>query len=189
MPIETTQQLLVHELQSIQDAETLAAKAIQAQLEEIEDDDLSNLLERRLKAGEQVMRDIRKSLQKLDGKGRVENKAARGLIEECEETAEEVSSQEMKDAVIIAGAQKLEHYCIAAWGTVKAIAGELREEELAKAMQHALDEGHRWDEEMSELAEGAINPAAMKSEEGQQDKATKKPKGKSETTRGSAKKH
>jgi ferritin-like metal-binding protein YciE len=185
MPIETTQQLLVHELQSIQDAETLAAKAIEAQLQEVEDDDLSDLLERRLKAGEQVLRDIRKSLQKFDGKGRVENKAARGLIEESEETAKEVSSAEMKDAVIIAGAQKLEHYCIAAWGTVKAIAGELQEEDLAKAMQRALDEGHRWDEEMSELAESAINPAAM--EEGQKRHGAKKAKGKS--AQGSAKKH
>ncbi|MBY6241628.1 ferritin-like domain-containing protein [Methylosinus sp. Sm6] len=175
MPIRSTRQLLVHELQSIQDAEAQAAKALQSHLEEVEDEELCELLERRLKEGEQVRRDVRASLEKLDGKGRgAQNKAARGLIAEAEETAEEVEAQEMKEAVIIAGAQKLEHYCIAAWGTVKAIANELKEEELTKAMQRALDEGYRWDEQMSELAEGAINPAAIESEDERQEAASAK---------------
>lgn len=168
MPIQSAQQLLVHELQSIQDAEMQAARALQARLEEIEDEELCELLERRLQEGERVLQDVRKSLQKLDGKGEIQNKAARGLIEEAEETADQVESPQMKEAVIIAGAQKLEHYCIAAWGTVKAMASELEQEELEQAMQRALDEGYRWDQEMSELAEGAINPAAIESEDEQQ---------------------
>jgi ferritin-like metal-binding protein YciE len=188
MPIQSAQQLLIHELQSIQDAEAQAARALKAHLEEAEDEELCELLERRLQEGEHVLQDVRKSLDKLDGKGRgVKNKAARGLIEEAEETAENVASPEMKDAVIIAGAQKLEHYCIAAWGTVKAIASELEEEELAKAMQRALDEGYRWDEEMSELAEGSVNPTAIESEEGEHE-TTQASSSKGKQGRGSKKK-
>ncbi|HEY8262363.1 MAG TPA: DUF892 family protein [Methylosinus sp.] len=185
MPIQSAQDLLIHELQSIQDAEGQAARALKAHLKEAEDEELCELLERRMKEGEHVLKDVRKCLDKLDGKGRgIKNKAARGLIEEAEETAESVTSPEMKDAVIIAGAQKLEHYCIAAWGTVKAIAGELAEEELAQAMQRALDEGYRWDEDMSELAEGSINPTAIESEGEEQDEAARASKSKQSSRRG-----
>ncbi len=167
MPIQSAQNLLIHELQSICSAEMQAARALQARLEDVEDGELSEMLERRLQEGERVLQDVKASLKRLDGGSReIENKAARGLIEEAEETAEEVASQEMKEAVIIAGVQKLEHYCIAAWGTVKAMATELGDEELAQAMQRALEEGYRWDEEMSDLAEGTINPTAIETEAG-----------------------
>lgn len=165
MPIQSAQNLLVHELQSICSAEMQAARALQAQLEDVDDEELSEMLERRLQEGERVLQDVQASLKRLDGaSSKIQNKAAQGLIEEAEEIAEEVTSQEMKEAVIIAGAQKLEHYCIAAWGTVKAMATELGDEELAQAMQRALEEGYRWDEEMSDLAEGSINPTAIEAE-------------------------
>jgi ferritin-like metal-binding protein YciE len=188
MPIRSTQDLLIHELHSIQDAEGQAARALKAHLEEAEDEELCELLQRRMQEGEHVLKDVRKWLDKLDGKARgTKNKAARGLIEEAEETAESVTMPEMKDAVIIAGAQKLEHYCIAAWGTVKAIAGELEEEELAQAMQRALDEGYRWDEEMSELAEGSINPTAVVEGEGEEQHEAAPRKGRQSGRRGKKK--
>jgi ferritin-like metal-binding protein YciE len=67
---------------------------------------------------------------------------------------------------MIAGAQKLEHYGIAAWGTVKAMAGEAGEQELAQVMERAVKEGYEWDQKMTELADGRINPAAL--EQGKQ---------------------
>ena len=75
--------------------------------------------------------------------------------------AKEVRTPEMKEAVTIAGLQKLEHYCIASWGTVKAMASETGEQELAQAMERAIKEGYQWDEEMTQLAEGRINPKAV----------------------------
>jgi ferritin-like metal-binding protein YciE len=75
-----------------------------------------------------------------------------------------MASQKMREAVIIAGAQKLDRYCIAAWGTVKAMAAELGDDDLAQAMQLALEEGYRWDEAMSDLVAGGINPTAIESE-------------------------
>jgi ferritin-like metal-binding protein YciE len=73
----------------------------------------------------------------------------------------EIQDPEMKQAAVIAGAQKLEHYCIAAWGTVKAMASECGEKELAQSMERALKEGYEWDQKMTELAESRINPAAL----------------------------
>jgi ferritin-like metal-binding protein YciE len=136
-----------------------------ARLKDVEDEELCEILERRLQEGEGVPQDVKASLNRLDGGSReIRNKAAQRLIEEPEETAEEVTSQEMNEAAIIAGAQKLEHYSVTAWGTVKAMATELGDEELAQAMQRALKESYRWDEEMSDPAERIVNPTAIESE-------------------------
>jgi ferritin-like metal-binding protein YciE len=169
MPIRSAEDLLIRELHSIEDAEIQAARALQKRLDEVETKDLRALLERRIDEGEHVLEDVRKSLEKLDGGRGSPNKAARGLLEETEKEEKEAESQELKSAIIIAGAQKLEHYCIASWGAVKAIAHELEEEELEQAMERALEEGYRWDREMTELAEGAINPSAASAEEDDED--------------------
>jgi ferritin-like metal-binding protein YciE len=162
MPIQSPQELLVHELHDIEDAEMQASQALKKHMKEVENDELRQMLEQRLQQGERLLKDVQQCLQKLNGKSQgTRNSAARGLIEEAEKLAREVQSPEMKQAVIIAGAQKLEHYCIAAWGTVKAMAGEVNQPELGEIMQRALDEGYRWDEEMSRIAESRINPEAI----------------------------
>jgi ferritin-like metal-binding protein YciE len=166
MPIQTAEELLVHELHDIEDAEKQASQALERMIEEVENEQLRTMLERRMQEGERVLEAVQSGLQKLNGKSRgTRNEAARGLIQEAEKLLKEVNTPEMKQAVMIAGTQKLEHYCIAAWGTVKAIAREVGEEELVDAMQEALDEGYSWDSEMTELAEGGINPEAIMSGE------------------------
>ena len=55
--------------------------------------------------------------------------------------------------------QKLEHYCIAAWGTSRAIAEALDEPEVVQAMQQAIDEGEQLDQRLTEIAEQEIYPA------------------------------
>ena len=62
----------------------------------------------------------------------------------------------------VGGIQKLEHYCIAAWGTVKALAAGMGDDQLAKAMADAIKEGYRLDEELTQLAENRINPEAIR---------------------------
>jgi ferritin-like metal-binding protein YciE len=170
MAIQSPQELLIHKLQAIQDAENQASQAIERLMSEVEDEELRGMLERRVQQGEEVLKIVELGLAGLDGKGKAErNEAARGLITETEKLLKQVEAPEMKEAVIIAGVQSLEHYCIAAWGTVKAIALELGQEELVDGMQKALDEGYAWDREMTELAEEGINPIAM--EDGDEDEA------------------
>ncbi len=162
MKIRSPQQLLVHELQAIQDAEKQASQALQKIQKEVENTQLRKMIEQRMKQGERVLQDVQKGLEKLNGKSNgVQNVAARGLIQESEKLLKEIQDPEMKQAAVIAGAQKLEHYCIAAWGTVKAMASECGEKELAQSMERALKEGYEWDQKMTELAESRINPAAL----------------------------
>jgi ferritin-like metal-binding protein YciE len=166
MPIQSPQELLLHELHGIEDAESEASRALESQLEEVENSQLQKLLQRRLQQGERLLKEVQKNLEKLNGQGGGrENEAARGLIRDAEQLLQEVQSPEMKEAVLIAGVQKLEHYCIGVWGTVKAMAQEIGEQELARTMERALKEGYKLDEELTRLAESRINPAALEAGE------------------------
>ena len=163
MPIQSPQELLTYELQTICDAEEQAAQALQQIEKSAEDRQMKGMIDRRLKQGKQVLQDVKAGLNKLDGSSSrsAQNAAARGLIQECERLAKEVRTPEMKQAVTIDGLQKLEHYCIAAWGTVKAMARECGEQELAQSMERAIKEGYQWDKDMTQLAEDRINPEAL----------------------------
>lgn len=169
MTVNTPSEFLALELSHIQDAEQQAAQALQKIAQEADGKELRQMLDRRLEQGERILSDVQQALQRLDGNGRSsQNAAARGLIQETERMLREVKAPEMKQAVAIAGVQKLEHYCIAAWGTVKALAHEIGEEELARSMQQAVEEGYRLDREMTELAEGQVNPEALQQSNQQQ---------------------
>lgn len=165
MPIRSPQDLLTYELETIEDAETKASEAL-TEMAKAVDGQLQNMIERRLKQGERVLRDVQKGLEKLEGRGRkTQNAAADGLIRETNRLLKEIDDPEMQKAAIIAGLQKLEHYCIAAWGTVKAAAQLTGDSELAQAMERAVREGYEWDKQMTQLAESKINPAALQKDQ------------------------
>ncbi|RAI43791.1 ferritin-like domain-containing protein [Rhodoplanes roseus] len=163
--IQSPEELLSHQLFSIRDAESQASKAIERYLEHIETDDLRELLALRLAQGKTIVQNVEKGMKQIAVKPRSkQNAAARGLIEQTEALLGEVESIDMKEAAVIAGVQELEHYCIAVWGTVRALAGEVGEDDLAGAMQRAVEEGYALDEQLSAIAEGEINPSAMAEE-------------------------
>lgn len=165
MPINSAQDLLAHELRDIEDAERQAAEALEQMSAQAEDDELREMLGRRRQEGERVLQAVEAALKVIDKKSEQAGESgARGIIEKALALTEEAGTPEMKRAVMIAGAQKLEHYCIAAWGTVKALAQEVEARELAQAMETAVEEGYRWDAEMSDLAESRVNPEAIEAE-------------------------
>jgi ferritin-like metal-binding protein YciE len=165
MAITSPQQLMAVKLQQIEDAETEATRCIQEIQQHVRNPQVKQLLDQRLQEGQMVMQGIREALPRL-GTGQAagattQNKAARGIIEEARTFLNEVQSPELKEAVAIGGVQSLEHYCIATWGTVKALAREMGDQQLVQVMEKALDSGKRLDSQLSDLAEGRVNPAAM----------------------------
>jgi ferritin-like metal-binding protein YciE len=125
------------------------------------------MLERRKQEGARVLQAVEAALKVVDKASKQGSQsAARGIIDKALAMAEEAGTPEMKRAVMIAGAQKLEHYCIAAWGTVKALAQEVDARDLAQAMGTAVEEGYRWDAELSDLAESRVNPEALEADGG-----------------------
>ena len=84
-----------------------------------------------------------------------------GLISDAREHVQEIEAVPALDTVLIGAVQKTEHYCMAAWGTVKALGEALGQKEIARAMERALKEGKRYDEELTQLAESEVTPALL----------------------------
>jgi len=75
------------------------------------------------------------------------------------------------DAGLIAAAQKVEHYEIASYGTVRTWANLCGNEDAADILQETLDEETEADQKLTELAENLVNPAAEEANEEQEEKA------------------
>jgi ferritin-like metal-binding protein YciE len=86
--------------------------------------------------------------------------AMAGLIEEGEGIMEETAVGDIRDVGIIAASQKVEHYEIATYGTLVALAKALGENEAMELLQQTLDEEKKADELLSTIAEDTLNGAA-----------------------------
>ncbi|HZZ79374.1 MAG TPA: ferritin-like domain-containing protein [Gemmataceae bacterium] len=91
--------------------------------------------------------------------------AMEGLIEEGQELIDEGLEPNLLDAALIAAAQKIEHYEIASYGTVRTWAEQLGEDAIVKLLQETLDEERETDEKLTELAVSMINDEAEEGEE------------------------
>lgn len=89
-------------------------------------------------------------------------KGMRGLLAEGEEAIREHADPNVLDAALIAGAQKVEHYEIAAYGCARSYASILGLEEQADRLQKTLDEEGEADKRLTAIAESAVNVDALK---------------------------
>jgi ferritin-like metal-binding protein YciE len=173
----TGNELLALELREIHSAESQLARVLPRLSKAAQSEALREMLDQRLEEGERILRDVDSAFDELEeSPGRKRNVAAKGLINDAREHMQQIEAGPARDAVLIAGIQKTEHYCIAAWGTARSLAQALEQRSAVKAMERALKEGKSMDEELTRLAEEEITPAllSMGSEEGdeQQEGAT-----------------
>lgn len=85
----------------------------------------------------------------------------KGLVEEGSQILGEDGEESVLDAGIIAAAQKVEHYEIASYGTVRTFAQLLGEDEAAELLQETLDEEGEADKLLTQLAQEIVNPEAL----------------------------
>jgi ferritin-like metal-binding protein YciE len=85
-----------------------------------------------------------------------------GLIEEAKEMMEEIKTPEVLDAALITGAQKVEHYEIASYGSVHALAEALGKTEVAKLLAATLEEEKEADKKLNQIAISDVNKTALK---------------------------
>lgn len=84
----------------------------------------------------------------------------KGLIKEAEDFMEEAKDEDVKNAGMIAEAQRVEHYEISGYGTAVRYAKELGHKEIAKKLQKTLDEEYNADKNLNDLAEKRLNDKA-----------------------------
>lgn len=166
-------ELLMLELQQIQSAESQLARALPRFAKVVESDALRRMMENRLEQGERLLEDVTNALEELDGGARgARNVAAEGLINDSREHMRRIKPGPALDAVLTAGIQKTEHYCIAAWGTAKSLAQAVGQKGAVKAMDRALKEGKALDEKLTQIAERDLTPTLVTEESDSEDSGT-----------------
>jgi len=164
------QEMLVLELQEIHSAESQLARVLPRLVKAAESETFRSSLEERFAQGERLIAEVEAALDELVATpGRKKNVAAEGLINDAREHVQEIAKGPSLDAVLLAAIQKTEHYCIAAWGTVKAIGAALGEKEVVKSMDRALKEGYKLDEGLTKLAETELMPALLAAAQGEEE--------------------
>jgi ferritin-like metal-binding protein YciE len=94
------------------------------------------------------------------GSNEVKSAGIEGLIKEAKKIMNEDMTPEAMDAAIIGAAQKIEHYEIAGYGTVRAYASELKMDPIVTELQKTLKEEYEADDSLTKLALGQVNPDA-----------------------------
>ena len=161
MSLDSMQDLFVEELRDLYHAENQLIKALPKMAKAASAPELKTAFEEHLEVTrEQVVRleEIFKDLD-LSPKGKV-CKAMLGLIEEGKEIIEEDGEPAVKDAALIAAAQRVEHYEMAGYGCVRTFARVLGLSKAEKLLQTTLDEEGEADHALTDLAESVINQKA-----------------------------
>lgn len=161
-------ELLLTELREIYSAEKQLGRFLPRLSRSIATDSVREAIDRRGEQGQRLVEALDEAFQQMEASpGRKKNVAAEGLIADAQEHIQEIEKGEALDAVLIAAVQKLEHYCIAAWGTARSIARTLGEDQVVEAMTAALDEGAELDEALTRLAEEELYPSLVGDDEDQ----------------------
>ena len=162
MEMESLQELLVEEMRDIYNAEKQLLKALPKMAKTATNPQLRKAFETHTRETEGHVQRLEKAFEKLGKKASGKKCAAmEGLIEEGKEMMGEDMDEETMDAALIAIAQKVEHYEIASYGTVRTWAQQVGDEQLARVLQQTLDEEGKTDKLLTQLAENINVQAAQ----------------------------
>ena len=162
MKLDNLRKLFVEELRDLYSAETQLVKALPKMANGASSEELRQALEDHLEQTQGQVERLEEVFEQLDEtpKGKT-CKAMKGLVEEGSEILEEDGEDSVIDAGIIAAAQKVEHYEMAGYGTVRAWAELLGENEAAELLQETLDQEGAANKLLNKLAQDIVNPEAL----------------------------
>ena len=162
MAVKTTEDLLLDELRDIYHAEKQLVKALPKMAKKSHSDKLRQAFEQHLEETNGQVDRLDQVFELLDKPARGKRcEAMAGLVEEANEMIEEIKTPEVLDAALITAAQKVEHYEIASYGSVHALAEALGKSDVAKLLAETLKEEKATDEKLNKLAISDINKSAL----------------------------
>ena len=167
MKMQSLHDLYVEELKDLYSAENQLLKALPKLAKAASSESLKEAFEEQLEVTKQQVERLDQIFEKLGKSARGKKCVAmEGLIEEGSEIISRKKEFEpgVLDAALIGAAQKVEHYEIAGYGTVRTYATLLGEDEAAELLQETLNEEGETDEKLTALAESEINVEAASEE-------------------------
>lgn len=159
--MNTLHEALIDEIRDLYHAEKQLVKALPKLAKAATHADLKKALQTHLGETESQVERLERVFALLEQKPRAKVCAGMaGIIEEGSEMLGEDADDAVRDAMIIAAAQRAEHYEVAAYGTASAWAEQLGLKDVAKLLRETLEEEEAADRKLSGLAESRVNAAA-----------------------------
>jgi ferritin-like metal-binding protein YciE len=164
--LENLGDLLQDELKDLYDAEKQLTKALPKLAKKATASELKDAFEGHLRETEGHIERIEQAFELLEMPARGKKcKGMQNLIAEGSEMIGEAEAGPTRDALIIAAAQKCEHYEIASYGTLRVWANLLGNTDIARLMEETLDEEKSADQKLTSIAESSINEGEEQSEQ------------------------
>ncbi len=162
MKIDSLQKLLYEELRDLYSAEKQILKALPKMAKAATSPELKAAFVQHVAETKGQVERLEKVFELMGKPARAKTcKAMEGLVEESSELLKEDIEPNVLDAGLIAAAQRVEHYEMAGYGTVRTYARLLKLDEAAELLQATLEEEGATDKKLSALAEGVINAEAV----------------------------
>src|SRR5687767_3256763 len=161
---------LVEELTDLRDAETQLTQALPKLAQFATSKALRTAFQKHLKETRTHLTRIDQALRALGEKPSSETcEAMKGLLKEGEKHMKKAPAGALRDAVLITGAQKVEHYEMASYGTARTYAQVLGEQQVARLLEQTLNEEKAADQTLTNIAESSVNEEAAEEFQSQSD--------------------
>ena len=169
MAIKTAQDFFVDELKDIYSAEKQAIRAYPKLAKAVSSPQLKEALQTHLEETKGQVERLDQVFEILEKRASGKTcEAMKGLVEESSEALEEIEKGPILDAALIACGQRMEHYEIAAYGTVVALAKAMGQDEIAQLLSQTLEEEKATDQKLTQVSE-SVNKEAIGEDEEEED--------------------
>lgn len=161
MQLETLKDLFEHELADLHSAETQLVAALPKMAQAASNEELRGAFEQHLEETRDHVRRLEEIRAQIGSSLSEECKGMRGLIKESDDIVSGQGDPIVKDAALIAAAQRVEHYEIAAYGTARTLADELDLDDAKDLLDQTLDEEGSADKLLTKIATGGMLKAGI----------------------------
>lgn len=164
MKMNTLKDLYLEQLRDLYSAETQLVEALPTMAEKASHNELKQAFQQHLEETRQHVERLEQIFNRMGEKPSGETcQAMKGLIKEAQDLMKQRADEDVRDAGLIASAQRVEHYEIAGYGTVATYAEMLNQNEDHDILGQTLAEEKKTDQLLTRLAEQVINVEAARS--------------------------
>lgn len=153
MKVDSVDKLFINELKDLYSAEKQITRALPKMAKAATSDELRNAFQTHLEETRHQIERLDRVFEMVGQRASAKTcKGMKGLLEEGEEVMKETEEGELRDAAMISAAQRVEHYEMAAYGTVRTLADMMGQREISKLLQETLDEEGNTDKKLTQIA-------------------------------------
>jgi ferritin-like metal-binding protein YciE len=162
MSLDSLDELFLEELKDVYNAEKQILRALPRMAKAADSPELQQAFTKHQKETEGHVQRLERIFKELGQAARGKKcKGMEGLLEEGKEVLEQDGEPAVIDAALIASAQRVEHYEMAAYGCLRTYAQLLGMDQAGQLLQQTLEEEEATDKKLTDLGESGINEAAV----------------------------